>query len=94
MIEQRLFIEALSKLEISAATLGACGGTTLPPGAKAFKFDVQSHLFTQGQSMGGQYTNLVSATEPRIKASVPTGAGGYWSHFILITPLIPNPAGV
>lgn len=94
VIEQRLFIEALSKLEIPAATLAACAGTTLPAGATAFKLDVKNHLFAQGQSMGGQYTNLVGATEPRIRAAVPTGAGGYWSHFILITPLIPNPAGV
>ncbi len=94
VIEQRMFIEALSKLSIPAAALGACVGTTLPAGAQSFKFDVKDHLFAQGQSMGGQYTNLVSATEPRIKASVPTGAGGHWSHFILITPLIPNPAGV
>ncbi|MFO0760472.1 MAG: hypothetical protein U0359_28585 [Byssovorax sp.] len=94
VIEQRMFIEALSKIEIPKEIVSACAGVTLPAGATAFKFDVQNHLMAQGQSMGGQYTNLVSATEPLIKASVPTGAGGHWSHFILITPLIPNPAGV
>jgi hypothetical protein len=36
------------------------------------------------------YTNLVSAVEPRILAAVPTGAGGDWSRFILVTRLIPG----
>jgi hypothetical protein len=91
VIEQRLFIEALSKIQIDPATLGACTGTTLPPGEKAFHFNVQK-LYAQGQSMGGMYTNMMSAVEPKILAAVPTGAGGYWSHFILITPLIPGVA--
>jgi hypothetical protein len=42
--------------------------------------------------MGGMYTNMIGAVEPRAKAVLPTGAGGYWSHFILITTLIPNVA--
>ncbi len=37
--------------------------------------------------MGGMYTNLVSAVEPRIRAAVPTGAGGFWTYFILVTHL-------
>jgi hypothetical protein len=92
VIEQRLFLDALEKLTIDPATLGACAGITLPPGVSSYKFDV-SHVFGQGQSMGGMYTNLISAVEPRIKAALPTGAGGYWSHFILVTPLIPDIAG-
>ena len=94
VIEQRMLIEAMSKIQIAKATLGACTGTTLPPGETAFHFNVEQKLFAQGQSMGGQYTNLVGAVEPRIRAAVPTGAGGYWSHFILITPLIPNVASL
>jgi hypothetical protein len=43
----------------------------------------------QGQSMGGMYTNLVSAVEPRIQACVPTGAGGFWSYFVLNSPQVP-----
>src|ERR1700685_1637914 len=39
------------------------------------------------------YTNLITAAEPRIKAALPTGAGGYWSHFILVTPLIADSNG-
>ena len=92
IVEQRLFLDALSKLEIDPATLGACTGVTLPAGVTKYKFDVQT-VYAQGQSMGGMYTNLISATEPRIRAALPTGAGGYWSHFILITPLIPGVAG-
>jgi hypothetical protein len=92
ILEQHLFLDALSKLTIDPATLGACTGISLPPGATQYKFDIK-HVFAQGQSMGGMYTNLISAAEPRIKAALPTGAGGYWGHFILITPLIPDSAG-
>lgn len=92
IIEQHLFLDALSKLAIDPALVAACPGISLPAGATAYKFDT-SQVLAQGQSMGGMYTNLVSAAEPRIKASVPTGAGGYWSHFILVTPLITDAAG-
>ena len=92
VIEQRMLIDAMDKIQIDPATLGACTGSTLPPGETKFHFNVKQKLFAQGQSMGGQYTNLVSAVDPRIRAAVPTGAGGYWSHFILITPLIPDVA--
>jgi hypothetical protein len=93
IIEQHMFLDALTKLTIDPATLGACPGVTLPAGATAFSFD-GGHLFEQGQSMGGMYANMISAADPRIKATLPTGAGGYWSYFILITPLIPNVAGL
>jgi hypothetical protein len=92
ILEQHIFLDALSTIEIDPATLAACPGATLPSGATAFKFDA-SHMFAQGQSMGGMYTNLITAAEPRLLAAVPTGAGGYWSYFILITPLFPNVAG-
>ena len=89
IIEQRLFLEALLALRISPATVAACSGLSLPAGATDYRFD-GAHVYAQGQSMGGQYTNLFSAVEPRVLASLPTGAGGYWSQFILETPLIPN----
>jgi hypothetical protein len=38
--------------------------------------------------MGGMYTNMIGAVEPRIEAVVPTGAGGFWSYFVLQTSLI------
>lgn len=91
VIEQRLLLNALADLKIDPATIAACTGISLPSGATTYKLDVQN-VFAQGQSMGGMYTNLISAVEPRIRAALPTGAGGYWSHFILITPLIPDVA--
>jgi hypothetical protein len=91
--EQRLFIEALRTLTIDPKTLGTCAaGVTLPAGETAFHFN-PDQLLGQGQSMGGMYTNMISAVEPRIKASVPTGAGGFWSYFILKTSVVPNAGG-
>jgi hypothetical protein len=93
IVEQHMFLDALSNLTIDPSVLGACTGVTLPAGATAFKYDTD-HLFEQGQSMGGMYANMISASDPRIKATLPTGAGGYWSYFILITPLYPNVASL
>ena len=91
VVEQRLFIEALRTLTIDPSVLGTCAaGVTLPDGRNGDSLQPESQLLAQGQSMGGMYTNLISAVEPRIKASVPTGAGGYWSYFILKTSVVPN----
>ncbi|MEO7113494.1 MAG: hypothetical protein ABI183_23850 [Polyangiaceae bacterium] len=87
VIEQRIFLDALSKLTIDPAIVASCTGISLPAGAPAYKLDLKN-LVAQGQSMGGMYTNLISAVDPRVKASVPTGAGGYWSYFIMKTTLI------
>jgi hypothetical protein len=89
VIEQRLFIEALRKLQIDPAVLAACTGPTLPAGETKYHFS-EKDLLAQGQSMGGMYTNMIGATEPRIRAVVPTGAGGFWTYFILKTSLIPG----
>jgi hypothetical protein len=86
-IEQRLFIEALRTLTIAPDAIQPCTGVTLPAGETAFRFNADD-LFAQGQSMGGMYTNMISAIEPRIRAAVPTGAGGFWGYFILETSLI------
>ncbi len=91
VIEQRLFIAALSGLTIAPEALGGCTGPSLPGGATAYRFDL-GKLVAQGQSMGGMYTNLVSAVEPKVRIAVPTGAGGYWSYFILKTSLLPGVA--
>lgn len=91
VIEQRLFAEALRTLSIDPAALGACAGPSLPNGATRFHFD-PDELVAQGQSMGGMYTNLIGTVEPRIRAVVPTGAGGDWSYFILNTTLIKGAA--
>lgn len=89
VIEQRLLIEALRTLAIEPATLAGCTGPSLPAGATAYSFD-PAQLVASGQSMGGMYTNLVTPVEPRIRAAVPTGAGGFWGYFILQTELIPG----
>ena len=92
VIEQRLFLKALSKLEIPADVVASCDGLSLPPGATSYRIaDVP--VFGQGQSMGGMYTNMIGAVEPRLEGLVPTGAGGYWSYFILKTHLIEGVEG-
>jgi hypothetical protein len=87
IIEQRMFIDALSKLTIDPQLVTACTGLSLPNGETAYHFDM-TKLHAQGQSMGGMYTNLLGATDPRIKIVVPTGAGGYWSFMVLTTQTI------
>lgn len=89
VIEQRLFLEALRTLEIPREIGEECGLPALPEGASSYRFDPDNFL-GQGQSMGGMYTNMITAVEPRIQAAVPTGAGGYWSYFILETTLVPK----
>lgn len=87
IIEQRMFIDALSKLTIDPQTVAACTGLSLANGETAYHFDM-TKLHAQGQSMGGMYTNLLGATDPRVKIVVPTGAGGYWSYMVLTTQTI------
>ncbi|MDB4938927.1 MAG: hypothetical protein JWP87_5899 [Labilithrix sp.] len=90
ILESRMFLAALSRVHIPPAVLAGCTGPTLPAGEPDYHFADNPHA--QGQSMGGMYTNLVSATEPRIKLAVPTGAGGYWVYFILKTSTVPGAA--
>ena len=85
-IELGLFVEALGKLQIPPTALGACAGPTLPAGATHFRFDTKQ-LGVTGQSMGAMYTNMAAAILPELRAAVPTGAGGHWTHFIFYTPL-------
>jgi hypothetical protein len=89
VIEQRMLIKAMSTLQIDQASVAACSQLALPGGETKFKFDT-THLYGQGQSMGGQYVNLMGAVEPLMLGAVATGAGGYWSYFILYTSLIPD----
>ncbi len=83
--EQRLYLDALLDLELSPELLADCEGG--PVRTAPVRFDPAS-VVAMGQSMGGMYTNLVGAVEPRIRAVVPTGAGGHWSRFILVTELL------
>ncbi len=91
VIESRLFIEALEGVRIPAALLAQCTGASLPAGATEARYDL-TRLVAMGQSMGGMYTNMVAATDPRVRAAIPTGAGGHWGYFILQTQLIPGAA--
>lgn len=92
ILEQRLLLEALRTLSIPKDLLSACPDITLPPSESAFHFR-EDLLSAQGLSMGGAYTNMIGALEPRIRAVVPTGAGGYWTYFIMVTSLV-NGKGV
>lgn len=93
ILEQRLFLAAASSLRVPASALAACPGVALAPGAKDLGFDPEA-FFAMGQSMGGAYTNYLGALDPHIKAVVPTGAGGFWSFFVLETEVLPNAAGL
>ncbi|MBM4375148.1 MAG: hypothetical protein FJ095_08695 [Deltaproteobacteria bacterium] len=84
VMEQMLFIDALLELELPATLLDGCVGATLPSGATAFRFDAEK-LVGAGQSMGAWYTNLIAPLEPRMRAVVPTGAGGYLTLFLTTT---------
>jgi len=82
VLEQRLFVDALLELTIPADIATGCGLS-----ADDIHFD-GSKLVASGQSMGGMYTNMVAATDARIGAIVPTGAGGFWHWMLLDTELI------
>ncbi len=86
VFEQRLLLDALLALRIPPAVLAACR-STLPAGATEHRFSPE-RLSAGGQSMGGMYTNLIAAVEPRFGALVPTGAGGFWNLMILDTQLV------
>jgi hypothetical protein len=89
LFEQRLLLEALTRLRIPAATLAACAGATLPVGATEGRFDA-AQFIVMGQSMGGMYTHFIAATEPRVRGAIPTGGGGHWSRFIFESQIIPG----
>lgn len=92
VIEQRLFLEALRTLRIPASALAGCTGISPAQGTQEYRFS-EENLVVMGQSMGGWYTNMISAVEPRVKVAVPTGAGGYLTYFVLRTQAMENVAG-
>ena len=87
VLEQRLILDALVELEIPQASLAGC--SVPAPAGGVHKFDA-AKLTAGGQSMGGMYTNMVGAIEPRFGAVVPTGAGGFWNLMILKTATVPG----
>lgn len=89
VIEQRLFIEELLQVGIPEAALGGCAGPSLPAGESNYRFHTDE-LMALGLSMGGAYTNIIGAVEPKIGAVVPAGAGGLWHRFVLDTDILDN----
>ena len=87
VFEQRLLLDALLELRIAPATLASCGVTT--PNGSDGRFDPAT-VTLGGHSMGGMYTNMIGAVEPRFGALTPFGAGGFWNVFILDTELVAN----
>ncbi len=92
-IEQRLLLDALLAQPIPESALAGCTGMSLPQGETAYHF-AEEKIVAMGQSMGGMYTNIIGAIEPRIGAVVPTGAGGMWHYFILETSTIAGARGL
>lgn len=90
VFEQRLLLDALLGLAIEPALLAsACPGVQLPAGATSHHFDPTT-LTAGGHSMGGMYTNMIGAVEPRFGALTPFGAGGFWNLMILETQIVPS----
>jgi hypothetical protein len=89
VFEQRMLTDALLALQIPQSVLAGCSGvaTNDPSGNHFFN---PAALVAGGQSMGGMYTNMVGAVEPRYGALVPTGAGGFWNLMILESTIVPG----
>ncbi|HUS31685.1 MAG TPA: hypothetical protein VMZ53_24450 [Kofleriaceae bacterium] len=79
--EQRLLLDALVELDVPTCD-GAAG-----------HFD-SAKLLAGGHSMGGMYTNMIAAIEPRYGAVTPFGAGGFWNMMILDTAIVPGARGL
>lgn len=78
VIEQRLLLSALENLQISPEQLGSCEGPTLPTEKTHFQLQTES-VIALGQSQGAQYAVMMAAIEPKVRAVVPTGSGGFWA---------------
>ncbi|MBT9316122.1 hypothetical protein [Leptothoe spongobia] len=78
VIEQRLLLSALERLHIAPEALAGCEGPTLPTGETHFRLQTDA-VMALGQSQGAQYALMMAAVEPKIRAVVPTGSGGFWS---------------
>ncbi|MBK9071497.1 MAG: hypothetical protein IPL79_10910 [Myxococcales bacterium] len=90
ILETRMFVRALGELRIPVSALNGCVPPELLGDLTEIKFDAGKLMLT-GQSMGGMYASMVAATEPLIKAVVPTGAGGYFSWQFLINSVTGDP---
>lgn len=75
MSDVRLLLDALGALDIPAAALDGCNGAEPGP------LDT-SRLALMGQSAGAHLATEVAATDPRARAVVPTGSGGFWAELL------------
>jgi hypothetical protein len=85
VFEQRMLLDALVDLQIPATTVASCTGLA----QTTHHFDALK-LVAGGHSMGGMYTNMIAAVEPRFGAITPFGAGGFWNLMILETAILPG----
>lgn len=81
LFDTRVLIDALEGRTIPPELLEGCEGVALPDGATAFGLDA-SRLLVTGQSAGATITAMLGAIEPRARALVPTGQGGYWAQLL------------
>ncbi len=88
-LEQGLFFDALQTLRIPSSIVAECEAKGLSKNTTDYTFAAQN-LGVLGQSMGAVYLNMVSAIDHRVRAVVPTGAGGMWPKMVLETQSIPN----
>jgi len=81
VLDARLGLDALLRLEVAASALQSCETVSTPV------------MFTtpmlMGQSQGAIYANMVAALDRRVGAVVPTGAGGLWSMQVLLNQEAP-----
>jgi hypothetical protein len=92
-IEQRLLLDALLGAEIPPSAVAGCTGLELPVGETGYRF-ASEKVVAMGQSMGGNYTSIVGAIDPRVRAVVPTGGGGLWHYYILSIGVVPDAKGL
>jgi len=85
MVDTRLLFDALADLRVPPDAVSDCGGLALPDGADAHRLKVD-HIGMMGQSAGGHLTMEVAALDERVQAAVPTGAGGYWTLVMTLSP--------
>ncbi|MBD3886310.1 hypothetical protein IFO70_31970 [Phormidium tenue FACHB-886] len=88
VLEQRLLLEALDRLNIKPTAISNTAASFLPAGKTAFEFQTSSVL-ALGQSHGAQYINMLSAIEPDVKAVVPTGSPAFWPLLLSKTNVSP-----
>lgn len=90
VIEQRLLLDALTQIKIAPSVVVGCVGLSLPPSETHFRLQTTS-VMALGLSHGAHYAVMMAAIEPRIRAVVPAGSGGFWSFMAtesLLSPII------